>query len=170
MEEPTGTAPDVSNVVAPEEGIQMSFSLTPSSKPSGSHHGSDIDHHPGGSVDEAARTRPPHGQVVQRKSEGVGRTPSEGRRQEVECFHGVALRRDLLVRQGAIEHVDACGNEVGSLMAGTTPPSPAMPRSMGAKMLLKALLAVRHARRNVGDAVVNDAAFDESWPLVAGQP
>lgn len=29
-----------------------------------------------------------------------------------------------------------------SLMAGTTPPSEATPRSMGAKMLLKALLAV----------------------------
>ena len=33
-----------------------------------------------------------------------------------------------------------------SLMAGTTPPSPAMPSSMGAKMLLRALLAVRATR------------------------
>ena len=42
-----------------------------------------------------------------------------------------------------------CKIRIVILMDGTTPPSPATPKSMGAKMLLKALLAVRDTREGM---------------------
>ena len=96
---------------------------------------------------------------------------SECRRQKVERLPWqIAFRRNLLMRQRAIEHVYACGNEVVILDGRDNTAFSCNAEEHGRENVAQCLARrAGHARRNVRDAIVNDATLNEGRPLVARQ-
>ena len=96
---------------------------------------------------------------------------SEGRRQKIERLpRQIALRRNLLMRQRAIEHVHSRGNEVVVLDGRDHSTLSRNTEEHGRENVAQSLARrARHARRDIGNAVVNDATLDEGRALVARQ-